>query len=293
MKFVPDWVGPTAVFSLFLSFISGFIIGATEIISTFQFRRKLLATPSFWFFLLLYGCAGTAAFLILATHRPDYWGRPLMALLVGLAPHVLLRSRFSLLRSHDESGGRKLDVSLDLEKVFNTWVKFVKGRIDVSSMPDRRRVIEALIARHPTIDEMRKEVVKILYALQTMDEADRAGMVREAEEIFEAAEDERDELCLYQLADMALRYSDYDALKTSLEMNGPPEAAVSVEVEPTPDPVVRFLEADPDFFKEIHQWKERVSPREWAYLEERIIRNPELRNKARVAAKFLHKRGYI
>jgi hypothetical protein len=289
---MPDPSDPVLLFSLLLSFVSGFVIGATEIISTFQFRKKLLATPSFWLFLILYGSVGTMAFAILSFQYPQYWKDPLSAFLIGLAPHVVLRSRFSLLRSRDENGGRKLDVSLDLEKVFSAWVRFIKGRIDVSSMPERRRVIEALISRHPTIHRMRTEAVKVLYALQTMDETERTTRILEIEDLFESAEDERDEICLYKLADITLRYSDFDALKNSL--NGeetPPEAGADMTT--AEDPVERFLAGHPDFLMEPAVWQDRLTDAEWRYLNEKILDNPDIRDKPRIAAKFLHKRGYL
>ncbi len=45
---LPDSVGWIIYLNLALSFSSGVVIGATEIISTFQYRKKLLATLSFW-----------------------------------------------------------------------------------------------------------------------------------------------------------------------------------------------------------------------------------------------------
>lgn len=283
---------PVILFSLLLSFVSGFVIGATEIISTFQFRKKLLTTPSFWLFMILYGSVGTVAFAILSFQYPEYWNDPFYAFLIGLAPHVALRSRFSLFRSRDENGGRKLDVSLDLEKVFSAWVRFIKGRIDVSSMPERRRIIEALIVRHPTTHKMRTEAVKVLYALQTMDATERTERIHEIDELFESAQDERDEICLYKLADITLRYSDYDALKRSLGVGKEPPAAAAA-LPAAADPVERFLADHPDFLESLDPWQDRLSDAEWRYLNEKILYNPDIRDKPRIAAKFLYKRGYL
>jgi len=71
------------------------------------------------------------------------------AILTGLAPQVLLRSRFTLMRSREDDSSKKLDISLDLDKIFNTWIKFIKDRIDKISSQHRRKVIDDLIEQFP------------------------------------------------------------------------------------------------------------------------------------------------
>jgi hypothetical protein len=284
-------------FTLFLSFASGFVIGATRIVSTFQYTKRLFKTPSFWVFLFLYGFAGTVTFSILALQNEKYWQSPLIALLAGLIPHLFLHSRFTLLRTRDEEGHKKLDVSLDLEKVFNTWVTFVKNRIDVNSMSEHRKIITGLMRKYPTTISMRNEVVKIIYTLQAIDNEERQKKLQEINEIYQSAEGLRDEICLYRLAILALRYSDFDdllsgLLKESLELEEPSEEVTPREVH-SPDPVEGFLKENPNFLQEIGQWREKLTKEEWDYLQKEVIQNSELtdRGKAKAAAKFLSKRG--
>lgn len=114
-----DW---KIILSLFLSFSAGAVIGVTEIISTFQYRKTILSESAGLTF--FYGFAGLTAFILVCLNNPEYWDKPLTGLLTGMASHVILRSRFTLLRSREENGDKKLDVSIDMDNVINKWVKF-------------------------------------------------------------------------------------------------------------------------------------------------------------------------
>jgi hypothetical protein len=57
--------------------------------------------------------------------------------------------------------------------------------------------------------------------------------------------------------------------------------------------VERFLAGHPDFLMEPAVWQDRLTDAEWRYLNEKILDNPDIRDKPRIAAKFLHKRGYL
>ncbi|WP_124330834.1 hypothetical protein [Desulfonema ishimotonii] len=283
--------------NILISFASGFIIGATEIISTFQYRKKLFRTPALRVFLFLYGVMGTTAYILLAIQLPAHWGNPLSAFLAGISPHVLLRSRFSLVRSRDEKGEKKLDVSLDLEKVFNTWVAFIKRRIDVMYLQDRRAVIDRLARKFETSEAMLEEAVKVLYTLQALGDEDRRKMIEEAELIFEGARDIYDRICLHRLADIIVRYSDFDALSESLALE-PGNNGIDRKADTVPrksaDPVDIFLAAHPEFIREIDRWTERLNEDEKSYLVEQILRSTLTdQGRARAAARFLYRRGKL
>lgn len=295
MSWMPvlEWIDLTKGFSLLISFSSGFLIGATEIISTFQYRKKLFKTPSFWIFLILHGFLGSAAFIVIALKNPAYWQNPLIALAAGVAPHVFLRSRFTLLRSRDEKGDKKLDVGLDLEKVYNTWIGFIKSRIDMSSMRDRRKMIDMLINRYSTPRLMRDEVVKMLYTRQAINEKERIDKIAEVDKIYQSAEDIHDEICLYKLANFILDNSDFDKLSENLSTDKILREARADERTP-PSSVENFLKNNPNFLMDIEQYKENLLKEDWAYLHEKIILSDlTAKGKAKAAAKFLYKRGKI
>jgi len=54
-----------AVINAFISFSAGLLIGATEIISTFQYRKDLLKMASLWMLLFFYGFMGLIAYALL------------------------------------------------------------------------------------------------------------------------------------------------------------------------------------------------------------------------------------
>jgi len=105
---MPSWLqnpDPTTIkvlLNLFISFFSGFLIGATEIISTFQYRRKLFRMPSAMVFLSFYGLLGVLAFILLTYQDLSYWDNTLAAFAAGISPHVILRSRFSIICSRND-----------------------------------------------------------------------------------------------------------------------------------------------------------------------------------------------
>ncbi len=266
-----------AVLNLLISFSSGFLIGATEIISTFQYRRKLFKMPSVIIFLSFYGMLGVFAFILLTYQDPGYWGNTMAAFAAGISPHVVLRSRFSIIRSQDEKGEKKLDLSLDLEKVFNTWVKFFKNRIDVVYLQGQRELIDKLIQKYPKTDDMRREVSKMLYSLRAMEKEDRDAKLAEVEDIFQEAGDINDEICLHRMADLVVRMSDFDALKKDLDQE-----------KKKLNPVESFLDTHPDFLNKIEKWKVLLTDKEQQYLEQKILSsNMTDKGKAGTAAKFL------
>lgn len=273
-----------ALINLGISFFSGFLIGATEIISTFQYRRKLFRMASVILLLSLYGLLGLTAFLILTYQDAAYWGNTLAALAAGVCPHVILRSRFSILRSRDESGEKKLDLSLDLEKVFNTWVKFFKNRIDVIYLQDQRDLIDRLIRRFPTTQAMRLEATKLLYSRQALEAEDRKSKLADVEAIFEDAKDMADEICLHRLADLIVRVSDFDTLNNRLK---PAQEIKQAKVAPSSEEAT-LLNAHPNLLDRLDEWQSLLSDKEQEYLEQKIL-SSSLTNigKARAAAKFL------
>ncbi len=290
---LPDPVGWILYLNLALSFSSGVVIGATEIISTFQYRKKLLKTLSFWGLILLYGFFGLIAFSILALQNPTYWNKPLAALLSGLAPHVILRTRFTLLRSREEKGARKLDVSLDLDRIFNIWVKFIKDRIDVGSAQERRQIIDKLIAAYPSTLLMRNEVIKILYTLEAMDDEERKRRIEDVNQLYQDARDLHDEICLHRMADMALQHSDFDALDNRLALQAISESEESPVKAGAIDQIGEFIKKHPDLMDKINDWKARLAAEDWQYLNRNILQNPAITNKPRVAVRFLIKKGKI
>lgn len=275
-----DWDTIKVFINLIISFSSGFLIGATEIISTFQYRRKLFKMFPVISFLGFYGLLGTLAFLLVSYQDADYLGNTMIAFVTGISPHVILRSRFSIIRSRDETGEKKLDLSLDLEQVFNTWVKFFKNRIDVSFMEDQRRLIDLLIRKYPTTEEMLLEISRRILTLQAMDAKEREEKLKAAGEIFQSAKDLNDENCLRHLAGMIVQISDFDALQNELTGDKPPL--------PPADDVSMFISTYPDFLNKIDTWKSLLSDKEQRYLEQ-IILSADLtdKGKAEMAAKFL------
>jgi len=280
---MPEWLKSLdantikAFLNLLISFSSGFLIGATEIISTFQYRKKLFKMPSVYFFLSFYGLLGLVAFVLLTFQDEAHWINPAVAFAAGIGPHVILRSRFTIIRSRDEKGEKKLDLSLDLEKVFTTWEKFFKNRIDVIYAQDQQKLIDRLIQKYPTTQDMRREVSKLLYSLRALEPEDRKTKMTEVEVIFEDAEDLHDEICLHRLAGLIVRMSDFDALDEVLTRD-----------KERQDPADAFLKNYPDFLDRIDLWKETLSEKERQYLDEKILSTSMTeKGKSRAAAKFL------
>lgn len=262
-----------------IAFFSGFLIGATEIISTFQYRRKLFTMPSVIIFLSLHGLIGLLAFILLTYQDASYWGNILAAFAAGVSPHVILRSRFSIFRSRDETGAKKLDVGLDLERVFNAWVNFFKNRIDVIFLQDQRKLIDRLIAKYPTTQAMRQEAVKLLYTRQALKQEERTSKLDEIEKIFQDAKDLKDAICLHRLADLIVKMSDFDTLNEILSRE---------TKDQTLDTQDAFLKDHPNFLDQLETWKAVLSDREWQYLNDKILASPLTdKGKAKAAAKFL------
>ncbi len=290
---MPSWLqnpDPTTIkvlLNLFISFLSGFLIGATEIISTFQYRRKLFRMPSAVVFLSFYGLLGVMAFILLTYQDLSYWENTPAAFAAGISPHVILRSRFSIIRSRDAKGEKKLDLSLDLEQVFNAWVKFFKNRIDVVYMQDQRKLVDRLVKKYTTTQAMRREVSKLLYSRQAMEPDDRNTKLGEAEAIFQEAEDLNDEVCLHRLANLIVRISDFDALDAVLSQEG---AAQSREAGKR-GTVAAFLEDHPRFMNQMERWKTLLTEREQQYLDQ-ITLSATLtdKGKAGAVAKYLASR---
>ncbi|MCP4112999.1 MAG: hypothetical protein GY749_46975 [Desulfobacteraceae bacterium] len=217
------------------------------------------------------------AFVLLTYQDAAYWGNTMAAFAAGISPHVVLRSRFSVIRSQDEKGEKKLDISLDLEKVFNTWVKFFKNRIDVVFMQGRRELIEKLIEKYQTTDAMRREASKLLYSLRAMEKRDRDTKLAEIEVIFQEAGDLKDEVCLHRMADLIVSMSDFDALKKELDQG-----------KGKSDPVDLFLKANPNFLDKNEKWKGLLTEKEQQYLDQEILSSGLTdRGKNEAAAKFL------
>jgi len=290
---MPSWLqnpDPTIIkvlLNLFISFLSGFLIGATEIISTFQYRRKLFRMPSAVVFLSFYGLLGVLAFILLTYQDLSYWDNTLAAFAAGISPHVILRSRFSIIRSRDDKGEKKLDLSLDLEQVFNTWVKFFKNRIDVVYMQDQRKLIDRLVKKYTTTQAMRREVSKLLYSRQAMEPSDRDKKLAEAEKIFQEAEDLNDEVCLHRLANLIVRISDFDTLDAVLSQ----ESEARSQEAGKRAPVAAFLEDHPNFMDQMDKWKTLLTEREQQYLNQ-ITQSSTLtdKGKAEAVAKYLTSR---
>jgi hypothetical protein len=290
---MPSWLqnpDPTIIkvlLNLFISFLSGFLIGATEIISTFQYRRKLFRMPSAVVFLSFYGLLGVLAFILLTYQDLSYWDNTLAAFAAGISPHVILRSRFSIIRSRDDKGEKKLDLSLDLEQVFNTWVKFFKNRIDVVYMQDQRKLIDRLVKKYTTTQAMRREVSKLLYSRQAMEPSDRDKKLAEAEKIFQEAEDLNDEVCLHRLANLIVRISDFDTLDAVLSQ----ESEARGRERGKQDSVAALLENHPDFMDQMDRWKPLLTEREQQYLDQ-ITQSATLtdKGKAEAVAKYLTSR---
>ncbi len=288
-----DWLfDPTTIrtsAALFLSFFSGFFIGATELITIFQYRRSLFKLKSFWGFLFLYGISGTVLFLLVSLQNPEYLQQPLIGLLVGLSFQTLIRSRFTFLRSQNEKGEKPLNIGLDLDQIFRRWETFIKKRIDQQLMPERRKLQEQLVQHFPTTARMKDEMMKRVYTQERLGEQERKIAIKQFENIFKEAVKSDDEIVLHRLADLIIEYSDFDSLQQDLE--------TSLKDTPAPSPpmtVQAFLSKHPQLLDSLDQWKDKLTEQEWEFLQKEV-QNPNLsfQEKQNLVASLLIKRNLI
>lgn len=159
----------------------GAAVGLAELTSTFEdYPREAIVTQWGQYLIWLNGGTAVLAFFIIRFYAPADTNIFLLILMVGLGFPTLIRTNFTFAKQFGGDG--KGDMGVNLGWLYEQFQTLCKKQIDVELMTFRRKQVDRLLARYPTVQELYQTALYTIKARATFTKAEEEAKLGELQQ---------------------------------------------------------------------------------------------------------------
>jgi hypothetical protein len=159
----------------------GAAVGLAELTSTFEdYPREAIVTQWGQYLIWLNGGTAVLAFFIIRFYAPPETNIFLLILMVGLGFPTLIRTNFTFAKQFGGDG--KGDMGVNLGWLYEQFQTLCKKQIDVELMTFRRKQVDRLLARYPTVQELYQTALYTIKARATFTKAEEEAKLSELQQ---------------------------------------------------------------------------------------------------------------
>lgn len=159
----------------------GAAVGLAELTSTFEdYPREAIMTQWGQYLIWLNGGTAVLAFFIVRFYAPAETNIFLLILMVGLGFPTLIRTNFTFAKQF--GGDSKGDMGINLGWLYEQFQTLCKKQIDVELMTFRRKQVDRLLARYPTVQELYQTALYTIKARATFTKAEEETKLSELQQ---------------------------------------------------------------------------------------------------------------
>lgn len=159
----------------------GAAVGLAELTSTFEdYPREAIMTQWGQYLIWLNGGTAVLAFFIVRFYAPAETNIFLLILMVGLGFPTLIRTNFTFAKQFGGDG--KGDMGINLGWLYEQFQTLCKKQIDVELMTFRRKQVDRLLTRYPTVQELYQTALYTIKARATFTKAEEETKLSELQQ---------------------------------------------------------------------------------------------------------------
>ncbi|MEK7442456.1 MAG: hypothetical protein AABZ78_16775 [Chloroflexota bacterium] len=159
----------------------GAAVGLAELTSTFEdYPREAIMTQWGQYLIWLNGGTAVLAFFITRFYAPAETNIFLLILMVGIGFPTLIRTNFTFAKQFGGDG--KGDMGINLGWLYEQFQTLCKKQIDVELMTFRRKQVDRLLARYPTVLELYQTALYTIKARATFTKAEEETKLSELQQ---------------------------------------------------------------------------------------------------------------
>ena len=159
----------------------GAAVGLAELTSTFEdYPREAIVTQWGQYLIWLNGGTAVLAFFIVGFYAPAGTNIFILILMVGLGFPTIIRTNFTFAKQFGGDG--KGDMGINLGWLYEQFQTLCKKQIDVELMTFRRKQVDRLLTRYPTVQELYQTALYTIKARATFTKAEEEAKLSELQQ---------------------------------------------------------------------------------------------------------------